>query len=231
MTFSSELLRGLWRENPTFRLVLGMCPTLAVTTSLRNGLGMGAATLAVLTGSNLVISLVRNVIPSKVRIPCFILIVATFVTVVDLLMRAFAPALNDSLGIFIPLIVVNCIILGRAEAFASKNSPLFAVADGLGMGLGFTLSLSVIAAIRELIGFGSLTLGGTPFLSISAYTPILLTILPPGGFIVLGFLMAAINRLEIRKAEREGRIYIPPSTDCRSCVIGCGIPTRELPKG
>jgi len=190
---------------------------------------MGIATLSVLAGSNLVISLVRNVIPAKVRIPCFILIVATFVTVVDLLMRAFAPALNDSLGIFIPLIVVNCIILGRAEAFASKNGPLYAVADGLGMGLGFTLSLSVISSIRELIGFGSLTVWSGLSWHIPNYTAILLTILPPGGFITLGCLLAGINRLEIRKAEKEGRIYIPPSTDCRSCVIGCGIPREDAP--
>ncbi len=228
MTLTSEFLRGLWRENPTFRLVLGMCPTLAVTTSLQNGLGMGLATLFVLAGSNLVISLVRNFIPAKVRIPCFILIVATFVTVVDLLMKAYAPALNDSLGIFIPLIVVNCIILARAEAFASKNGPFYSLADGLGMGIGFTLSLSVVSTIRELIGFGSLTLWSGLSWHFPNYTAILLAILPPGGFITLGCLMGALNRLEIRKAEREGRLYIPPSTDCRSCIIGCGIP-KEPP--
>jgi electron transport complex protein RnfE len=226
MTFFSELIRGLWKENPTFRIVLGMCPTLAVTTTLQNGLGMGMATLFVLVCSNVVISMVRNVIPDKVRIPCYIVIAATFVTMVELLMKAYAPALNKSLGIFIPLIVVNCIILGRAEAYASKNPVHLSLADGLGMGLGFTLSLSVIASVRELLGNGSLTVWNDLAWNLKEYTSILLVTLPPGGFITLGLLLAGMNRIEIRKAEREGRAYTPSHlANCRQCVVGCWTPT------
>jgi electron transport complex protein RnfE len=228
MTFFSELIRGLWKENPTFRIVLGMCPTLAVTTSLQNGLGMGVATVFVLVGSNLLISLVRNVIPDKIRIPCYIVIVATLVTVVDLLMKAYTPALSKSLGIFIPLIVVNCIILGRAEAYASKNPPMLSLADGLGMGIGFTLSLSVISTVRELLGNGSITVWGNLAWNLKDYTSILLVTLPPGGFITLGCLLAAMNKYEIRLAEREGRAYIPARpANCRQCVIGCWNPADK----
>jgi electron transport complex protein RnfE len=222
MTFFSELVRGLWKENPTFRIVLGMCPTLAVTTSLQNGLGMGVATLFVLIGSNVLISLVRNVIPDKVRIPCYIVIVATLVTIVDLLMKAYTPALSKNLGIFIPLIVVNCIILGRAEAYASKNNPLFSLADGIGMGLGFTLSLTVISSLREVLGNGSLTIWGDLAFNLKDYTSILLVTLPPGGFITLGALLALMNKIEIRTAEKEGRAFVPSRiANCRQCVIGC----------
>ncbi len=232
MTFFSELIRGLWKENPTFRIVLGMCPTLAITTSVQNALGMGIATLFVLVCSNVAIAAVRNLIPDKVRIPCFIVIAATFVIIVELLMKAYAPALNKSLGIFIPLIVVNCIILGRAEAYAAKNPPLLSLADGLGMGLGFTLSLSVISAVRELIGNGSLTIWGDLAWNLKDYTAMLLVVLPPGGFITLGCLLAAMNRYELRRAEREGRVYIPAHTaNCRQCVIGCwNPPGSEQPK-
>lgn len=222
MTFFSEILRGLWKENPTFRIVLGMCPTLAVTTSLQNGLGMGVATLFVLVCSNVVISMVRNLIPDKVRIPCFIVIAASFVTIVELVLKAYAPALNRSLGIFIPLIVVNCIILGRAEAYASKNNPWLSLADGIGMGLGFTCALAVLASIRELIGTGSLTVWGDLAFNLKGYTSLLLVTLPPGGFITLGLLLAVMNRIELRKAEREGRAFAPSTlANCRQCVVGC----------
>ena len=174
------LFNGIIPENPTFRLVLGTCPTLAVTTSALNGLGMGAAATFVLICSNLVISLLRNFIPDKVRIPAFIVVICTFVTMVQLFMQAFIPALYEALGIFIPLIVVNCIILARAEAFASKNGPVASVMDGLGMGLGFTLSLTVMGAIRELIGNGSIF--GLNLLGAS-YEPMLLIIMASGGFL------------------------------------------------
>ena len=194
-----EFAKGLWKENPTFRLVLGMCPTLAVTTTAVNGLGMGTATLFVLVCSNLVVSLLRNLIPKKVRIPAFIVVIASFVTVVDLVMNAYAHDLHKSLGLFIPLIVVNCIILGRAEAFASKHPVAAALADGLGMGTGFTLALLLLGSLREILGNGTLfglTLFGKGFL------PMIVMILPPGAFLMLGLLMAAMNRIE---AGRGGR--------------------------
>lgn len=181
---------GIITENPTFRLVLGMCPTLAVTTSVLNGLGMGLATAFVLVCSNLVISLLRNFIPSKVRIPAFIVVIASFVTIVQLVLNAFLPDLASSLGLFIPLIVVNCIIFARAEAFASKNGPLASMTDGLGMGLGFTVSLTLISVVRELIGSG--TLLGFPVLGAN-YPGVLLFVLAPGGYITLGLVMVAFN--------------------------------------
>ena len=185
------ILRGIVKENPTFVLVLGMCPTLGTTTSAANGFGMGVATMAVLIMSNFVISLVKNVIPDKVRIPSFIVIIASFVTIIQMLMQAYVPALYASLGVFIPLIVVNCIILGRAEAFASKNSAFDSVLDGIGIGLGFTLSLTVIGAVREILGGGSIF--GYP-LGIGDYTP-LIFVLAPGAFLVLGYLMVLFNKL------------------------------------
>ncbi|OUN76414.1 electron transport complex subunit RsxE [Alistipes sp. An54] len=184
-------LSGIIKNNPTFVLVLGMCPTLGTTTSAENGMGMGLATAAVLTLSNLVISLIKNLIPDKVRIPAFIVVIASFVTVIQMLMQAFVPALYASLGVFIPLIVVNCIILGRAEAFASKNSPVDSMMDGLGVGLGFTLSLTVIGAVREILGSGAIF--GVS-LGISDYTP-LIFVLAPGAFLVLGYLMVLFNKL------------------------------------
>ena len=165
MNIMYELVKGLYKENPVVRLALGLCPTLAVTTSVENGVGMGVAATIVLVSSNLFIALVRNFVPKKIRIPIFIVIIATFVTIVEMLMQAYNPALHKSLGIFVPLIVVNCIILGRAEAFASKNNAFIAVIDGIGMGIGFTLSLIIISAIREFFGNG--TFYGVPVLSSS----------------------------------------------------------------
>ena len=186
----SLILKGIIKENPTFVLVLGMCPTLGTTTSAINGLGMGVATMAVLIMSNAVIAMIKNLIPDKVRIPAFIVVIASFVTVIDMLMQAFVPSLYAALGVFIPLIVVNCIILGRAEAFASKNGVLDSALDGVGIGLGFTLSLTTIGAVREIFGSGSifgLNLG------IGDYMP-LVFVLAPGAFLVLGFLMVLFNK-------------------------------------
>ncbi|MEG1405002.1 MAG: electron transport complex subunit E [Alistipes sp.] len=185
------ILDGIVKNNPTFVLVLGMCPTLGTTTSAANGMGMGLATMAVLILSNMVISLIKNVIPDKVRIPAFIVVIASFVTVIQMLMQAFVPALYASLGVFIPLIVVNCIILGRAEAFASKNGAFDSALDGIGTGLGFTLSLTVIGAVREILGGGAIF--GIP-LGIADVTP-LIFVLAPGGFMVLGYLMVLFNKL------------------------------------
>lgn len=183
--------KGFFKENPILVLVLGTCPTLATTSSALNGLGMGIATTFVLLGSNVVISLLSGVIPDKVRIPAFIVIIASFVTIVDLVMQAYVPALYETLGIFIPLIVVNCIVLGRAEAFASKNSVLSSFLDGLGMGLGFTMALGIMGAIREVIGSGSIF--GYKFISGDG---ILVFILAPGAFLVLGYMIALINRFK-----------------------------------
>ncbi len=186
------LTNGLFRENPTFVLVLGACPTLAVTTAAINGIGMGAATTFVLVCSNILISLLKNLIPDKVRIAAFILVIATFVTIVDLVMKAYTPDLYKSLGIFIPLIVVNCIILGRAEAFAQKNKLMPSILDGLGMGIGFTLAITLIASIREILGNGSIF--GIRLLAEHA-TTILIFVLPPGAFVTYGFLIAIMNRV------------------------------------
>ena len=193
-------MNGVLSENPTFRLVLGCCPTLAVTTSAINGLGMGAAATFVLLCSNIVISLLRNFIPSKVRIPAFITVICTFVTIIQLVMQAFLPALYESLGIFIPLIVVNCIILGRAEAFASKNPVVDAAVDGLGMGVGFTLALTLMGCVRELLGNGSLF--GTAVLGTS-FEPMLIAVLPAGGFLVFGLLLGIINAIGNKRKEAK----------------------------
>lgn len=190
MSKLSYFTNGLLKENPTFVIVLGTCPTLAVTTSAFNGIGMGLATTFVLTSSNLLISLLRNLIPDKVRIPSFIVIIATFVTIVDLVMKAFVPDLYQALGIFIPLIVVNCIIMGRAEAFAQKNTPVPAILDGLGMGVGFTVALTLLASIREILGNGSIF--NIKLVSESAST-ILIFILAPGAFITYGYMVALVN--------------------------------------
>ena len=183
--------KGLIRENPILVLVLGTCPTLATTSSSLNGLGMGIATTFVLLGSNVVISMLSGVIPDKVRIPAFVVIIASFVTIVDLLMQAYVPGLYEKLGIFIPLIVVNCIVLGRAEAFASKNNVFTSMIDGLGMGLGFTLALGILGAVRELFGNGSVF--GFKFIKGDG---ILFFILAPGAFIALGYLIALLNRIK-----------------------------------
>jgi electron transport complex protein RnfE len=186
-----NLSKGFLRENPVFVLLLGMCPTLGVTSTAINGLGMGLATLFVLLMSNLVVSLVKDFIPDKVRIPSFIVIIATFVTIVDLVMSGYLPNLHEQLGLFIPLIVVNCIVLGRAEAFASKQSFLSSIIDGLGMGLGFTFALVLLGSVREIIG--SLSIFGYKFLEGDG---ILVFILPPGAFLALGYLIAIMNKLK-----------------------------------
>jgi electron transport complex protein RnfE len=186
-----NLTKGFFKENPILVLVLGTCPTLATSSSALNGMGMGIATTFVLIGSNVVISLLANVIPDKVRIPAFIVVIASFVTVVDLVMQAFVPALYEALGIFIPLIVVNCIVLGRAEAYASKNSVFSSFIDGLGMGLGFTMALGILGAFRELVGSGSIL--GHKFISGDG---VLVFILAPGAFWALGYLIALINRIK-----------------------------------
>lgn len=198
-------LNGLLKENPTFVLFLGMCPTLAVTTGVSNAIGMGLSTTAVLICSNVAISMLRKVIPDKIRIAAYIVLIAGFVTVVEMLLKAYLPALSASLGIYIPLIVVNCIILGRAEAFASKNSVGRSIVDGLGMGLGFTASLSLIAAVREILGAGT-------FLGISlfgeSFEPAVAMVLPPGAFLTLGILLAVINLIAARaKKVREASGY------------------------
>ncbi|MDK2908635.1 MAG: H+/Na+-translocating ferredoxin:NAD+ oxidoreductase subunit [Bacteroidales bacterium] len=192
MNQKSNFLKGFIRENPVFVLVLGMCPALGVSSSAINGLGMGLATTFVLLMSNLIISLIKNFIPDKVRIPAFIVVIATFVTIVDLVMAAYAPGLHAQLGIFIPLIVVNCIVLGRAEAFASRNNALSSVIDGFGMGLGFAFALTLLGSVREMLGSGSIF--GMKFIPANA-DGILIFILAPGAFITLGFLIAIINQL------------------------------------
>ena len=187
--------KGLIKENAVFALFLGLCPTLGVTTSAVNGLGMGLATTFVLVMSNLVVSLVKNQIPDKVRIPAFIVIIATFVTVVELVMKAYVPSMFDALGLFIPLIVVNCVVLGRAEAFASKNSVVSSIIDGLGMGIGFALALTVLGGVREILGSGSIF--GLSFIKGDG---MLLFILPPGAFIALGYLIVLANKLKEKTA-------------------------------
>ena len=214
-TFSS----GIFRNNPIFRLVLGLCPTLAVTTSLENAIGMGLAATFVLVCSNGLVSALRKAIPDAVHIPCYIVIIATFVTVIDMLMQAFLPSLSESLGIFIPLIVVNCIILGRAEAFACKNGVLASLADGLGAGIGFTLALSLIASVREIVGAGSLTVWGDIALKDIHPGTMTLAILPAGGFLTLGLLLALINRIAAASARRHGAPPpLPVNLDCRHCT-------------
>ncbi len=190
-----NLTKGFIKENPVFVLLLGMCPTLGTTTSALNGLGMGLATAFVLVGSNVVVSMVKNLIPDKVRIPSFIVIIASFVTIVELVMQAYVPALYAQLGLFIPLIVVNCIVLGRAEAFASKNTVWSSAIDGLGMGLGFAFALTVLGAVRELLGSGALF--GIHFIKGDG---MLAFILAPGAFIALGYIIAVINRLNKKTA-------------------------------
>ncbi|MCK9457410.1 MAG: electron transport complex subunit E [Candidatus Riflebacteria bacterium] len=191
----NELTKGIWKENPIFVISLGLCPTIAVTSSMTNAIGMGLACMFVLVCSNLFISLIRNIVPNAVRIPSFIVVIATFVTILDKLVQAYVPALSASLGIFIPLIVVNCIILGRAEAFACKNSPIASIFDGIGMGLGFTIALSLIAFFRELLGDGALLGYKIPFF---ADAPALIMIMPPGGFIVFGLLIALKRNYDLK---------------------------------
>ena len=221
---TERLYNGLVKENPTFFMMLGMCPTLAVTTSAINGIGMGLSTTVVLIFSNLLISLLRKIIPDSVRMPAFIVVVATLVTVVQFLLEGFVPSLYASLGVYIPLIVVNCIILGRAEAYASKNKPIASLFDGIGMGLGFTLSITCIGAVRELIGAGSLF--GHQILPLAdaaagkaGYEPITIFILAPGAFFVLAALSALQNKFKIGAAKRG---IDPSNPDCGGSCAACG---------
>lgn len=212
--YAERLYNGIVKENPVFVLMLGMCPTLAVTTSAINGLGMGLSSLVVLAISNLVISLLRNIIPDDVRLPAFIVIVASFVTVVELLMEAYLPSLYSALGIYIPLIVVNCIILGRAEAYASKNPPLPSLFDGIGMGLGFTIGLTIIGTIREVLGNGSFF-----GITIPGYEPMAFFVRAPGAFLVLAILVAIMNASGIK--NRANKMTEGCDGCCASCSSSC----------
>ena len=223
-TPSERLIYGIIKENPTFVLMLGMCPTLAITTSAINGIGMGLTTTVILAASNLMISLLRNFIPDSVRMPAYIVVVASFVTIVQMLLQGFIPFLYSSLGIYIPLIVLNCIILGRAEAYASKNKPIPSLFDGIGMGLGFTLSITCIGAVRELIGAGSIF--GKQILPLAdaaagkiGYEPVTIFILAPGAFFVLAFLSALQNKFKIGAAKRG---IDPSNPDCKGGCASCG---------
>lgn len=215
-----ELTKGIIKENPVLCLVLGTCPTLAVTTGVSSALGMGVAATVVLVCSNAVISALRKVIPNKVRIPAYITIIAAFVTIVQMIVKAYAPALNDALGVYLPLIVVNCIILGRAEMFASKNKILPSALDGLGMGIGFTAALFLMGSIREILGAGSWMGISIPVISSN---PILIFILPPGGFFVFGMLMAIANKINskpVKKAEEVGCAVCPMHDSCGKIAEG-----------
>lgn len=222
-----RIYNGIIKENPTFVLMLGMCPTLAVTTGAVNGLGMGLSTTAVLIMSNFMISLLRRVIPSQVRMPAYIVIVASFVTVIEMLMHAYVTGLYDSLGIYIPLIVVNCIILGRAEAYASRHGVLSSLFDGIGMGLGFTVALTVIGLVRELIGAG--TVFGYRIMP-DAYVPVTIFILAPGAFFVLAILTALQNKLKAPSATNRAPLdegQIACGGDCSHCSGVCGAHNHE----
>ncbi|MBQ4314776.1 MAG: electron transport complex subunit E [Lentisphaeria bacterium] len=221
----NNLIRGIWKENPVFVLLLGTCPTLALTSCATNGIGMGLATTFVLIGSNFVVSCISSIVPKKIRIPVYIVVIATFVTVVDLLMQAYAPAsLYEALGIFIPLIVVNCIVLGRAEAFASKNTPIQSVFDAIGMGLGFTVALTLLGSIREFIGTGSVF--GVKIITCWT-TDFLLPGAAPGAFIIVGAILGLKSYINRRAAIKAGKLYIPPAgLDCRNCRI-CSIEEEE----
>ncbi|WFS63944.1 electron transport complex subunit E [Pseudodesulfovibrio thermohalotolerans] len=215
-SIKKEFLKGLWDELPPFRVVLGLCPTLAVTSTAENGFGMGVAVLFVLTLSNAIISAMRKVIPAKVRIACFIVIAASLVVAVELLMQAYTYSLYQKLGIFVPLIVVNCIILGRAEAFASKNPVLPSIADGLGMGLGFTLSLTILGALRE--GLGSGTVFGVPVVW-ETFRPAHFLVMAPGAFVCLGVILAGMNALNRHLSRRKGEPAAEPqNAACASCA-------------
>ena len=199
MSSMHELVKGIYKENPVFRIVLGLCPTLATSTSVENGIGMGAAATFVLIGSNVVISLLRRVIPARVRIPCFIIVIASFVTIVELVMGAYLPELSKALGIFIPLIVVNCIIMARAEAYAARNGVWYSVLDAIGMGIGFTLALLLIGVIREVLGNG--TLFGYMVFG-PKYQPVLLMLIAPGGFVTIGLLLGYFNLLDAKTKQK-----------------------------
>ena len=222
--YVERLYNGIWKENPIFVQMLGLCPTLAVTTSAINGVGMGLSTTAVLIAANFLIALLRKIIPDGVRLPAEIVVVASFVTIVDMLMEGFVPSLYASLGLYIPLIVVNCIILGRAEAYASKNKPIASLFDGIGMGLGFTLSITCIGAVRELIGAGSIF--GHQILPLAdaaagkaGYEPITIFILAPGAFFVLAALSALQNKFKLGAAKRG---IDPSNPACGGSCAACG---------
>jgi electron transport complex protein RnfE len=218
--FFKQFINGLWNEVPVFRVVLGLCPTIAVSTCVENAIGMGMAATFVLVCSNVVISALRKLIPSEVRIPCYIVVIATFVTVTDLIMNAFVHDLHKALGIFIPLIVVNCIIMGRAEAFAGKNAIPLAFADGMGMGIGFTLALVVIAACRELLGNGTITIWGNIRFVLKGYEPAVIMIMAPGGFLTLGCLLGCMNQIQAHLSRKSGVKFSPPQiSGCRHCVM------------
>ena len=215
---SERLYNGFMKENPTFVLMLGMCPTLAVTTSAMNGLGMGLTTTAVLTMSNLFISLLRKMIPNRVRIPAFIVIIASFVTIVQLMLEAYLPSLNKSLGVYIPLIVVNCIILGRAESFAYSNPPLLSLFDGLGMGFGFSFALTCIGVLRELLGAGKIF--GVAIMP-EGFEPIRIFAQAPGAFFVLAVLVALQNMVK-NKLKKAGKPYEKIGSGCTEDCMNCG---------
>ncbi len=211
-----RIWNGIYVENPVFCLILGMCPTLATTTSATNAIGMGLSTTAILVMSNLMISLMKKIIPGRMRIPSYIVIIASFVTIVELLMEGFTPAVYAALGIYIPLIVVNCIIMGRAEAYAGKHGPIESVFDGLGMGIGFTLALLLIGSVREIVGAGTcFGIKVTP----AAYVPVNLFILAPGAFLVMAFFVAIMNKLKIGAARRTG--WDPTEGGCGGCGTEC----------
>ena len=216
MSIVKEFTKGLWKELPPFRVVLGLCPTLAVTSTAENGLGMGLAVIFVLVLSNIIISALRKAIPTKVRIACFIVIAASLVVTVELLMQAYAYPLYQQLGIFVPLIVVNCLILGRAEAFASRNSVLPSIADGLGMGLGFTMSLTFLGALREIVGHG--TIFGHALMW-ESFKPFALMVKAPGAFICLGLILAGMNAYNVWNARRN---QLPAPKPISGCGDGCG---------
>ena len=229
-----RIYNGVVKENPSFVLMLGMCPTLAVTTSATNGIGMGLSTMAVLIVSNLIISLVRKIIPDDVRLPAYIVIVASLVTVVQFIMQAYTPSLSESLGVYIPLIVVNCIILGRAESYASKNPVVPSLFDGLGMGLGFTMGLTLIGLFRELLGAGQIF--GFQILSLSWFTPITIFVMAPGAFLVLACLVA-VMKIVREKMAAKGKPLAEPSGcitgDCAGCSMSAACtgkkPAAEAP--
>lgn len=216
-----RLYNGIIKENPTFVMMLGMCPTLAVTTSAMNGLGMGLTTMVILALSNMMISMLRKIISDEVRVPAFIVVVASFVTIVQFLLQAYIPTLNESLGLYIPLIVVNCIILGRAEAYASKNPVIPSLFDGIGMGLGFTLGLTCIGIVREILGAGQIF--GAQVLP-SSYEPISIFVMAPGAFFVLAFLTAIQNKVKLnmeKKGKDTSKIQSGCNADCASCAAKC----------
>ena len=227
--YVERIYNGIIKENPTFVMMLGMCPTLAVTTSATNAIGMGLSTTVVLILSNMLISMLRKIIPDSVRMPAFIVVVASFVTMVQFLLEGFIPSLYDSLGLYIPLIVVNCIILGRAESYASKNPVILSMCDGIGMGLGFTFGLTCIGILRELIGAGEIF--GFQVMP-SSYQPVTIFILAPGAFLVLAFIVAARNKI-IKTLEKKGK-EVPKETGCCSeggCASCSGCDKKVFPTG